>query len=264
MGSWKNITKRTVEGIRRHVSKVVGVTNSKDVAHFTPQNAAYWIFVGFFFLSFAANRFFYGNVQDRENLGALAQDPGISENGAGETEILYRKLSELLFQMEHFQQLEHLRPFLALVPEVLDSVPSSVPLFREHYVLSSPYGQRYHPVHRVTKKHFGVDLAASKGTPIYATAAGRITRIENARHGHGLHVVIAHAHGFETLYGHMESVAVSEGEAIGPHDFIGTVGSTGISTGPHLHYEIIKNGRRIDPTASFDLKYELYLKLNTQ
>lgn len=261
MGLWKSIKKRTVARIRGYASKVGDVTNSDDEDYFTPQNTAYWIFVGLFFLCFVANRLFYGNVQEPEYFSVLAQHPETSENKPPKDVMVYRKLSELFVELEHFQQMERIKPFLPLLPEILDSVPSAVPLLREHYVLSSPYGKRYHPVHQISKKHFGVDLAAAKDTPIYATAAGKIIRIENSPKGHGLHIVISHAHGFQTLYGHMESVAVTEGEAIGAHDFIGTVGSTGISTGPHLHYEVIKNGRRIDPTASFNLKYEVYLNL---
>ncbi|HEA19713.1 MAG TPA: M23 family metallopeptidase [Pricia antarctica] len=261
MAWWKSIRKTSVEWLKGYTLKVGGVTSSNDVDHFTPQNAAYWIFVGLFFLCYMANRFFYGDVQGPEYLGALSQHPKIFEYEPRTDDIVYLKLSELFVQMENFQQMEPIKPFLPLLPKILDSIPSSVPLFREHYVLSSPYGKRYHPVHRISKKHFGVDLAAPKGTPIYATAAGRVIRIENSPKGHGLHIVISHSHGFQTLYGHMESVSVTEGEAIGAHDFIGTVGSTGISTGPHLHYEIIKNGKRIDPTGSFNLKYEVYLKL---
>ena len=261
MGWGKSIKKTSVGWIKGYASKVGGVTNSNDVDYFTPQNAAYWIFVGLFFLCFMANRLFYGDVQEPEYLGALSQHPKISENEPRTDDIIYLKLSELFVHMENFQQMERIKPFLPLLPKILDSVPSAVPLFREHYVLSSPYGKRHHPVHKISKKHFGVDLAASKNTPIYATAAGRVLRIENSPKGHGLHIVVSHAHGFQTLYGHMESVTVTEGEAIGAHDFIGTVGSTGISTGPHLHYEIIKNGKRIDPTGSFNLKYEMYLKL---
>ncbi|TLP81832.1 M23 family metallopeptidase [Maribacter sp. ACAM166] len=261
MALWNNLKKTTLGWIKGYASKIGGVTNSKDENHFTPQNAAYWIFVGLFFLCFAVNRFFYGNVQRTEHSDSLTQHFQISESTSIRNNVVYLKLGQLFGQLENFQQMERLESFLALHPEILDSVPSAVPLFREHYVLSSPYGKRYHPIHKISKKHFGVDLAAAKDTPIYATAAGRVTSIENNPKGHGLHVIISHAHGFQTLYGHMESVAVSEGENIGAHDFIGAVGSTGISTGPHLHYEIIKNGKRIDPTGSFNLKYEVYLKL---
>ncbi len=251
MGWWKNIKKTSVGWIKGYASKVGDVTNSDNVDHFTPQNTAYWIFVGLFFLCFAVNRFIYSNVEEKQGPIGYIQHPKISENELRKDDMVYLKLNELFAQMENFGQMERIKPFLPLLPEILDSVPSAVPLFREHYVLSSPYGKRYHPVHRVTKKHFGVDLAASKDTPIYATAAGRVIRVENSPKGHGLHIVISHAHGFQTLYGHMESVAVTEGEAIGAHDFIGTVGSTGISTGPHLHYEVIKNGRANRPRSIF-------------
>ncbi len=261
MGWWKTIKKTTLIRIRRYVSKVGGVTNSTHTDYFTPQNSAYWVFVGLFFLFFGVNHFFFGSVQEPEYFGALAQHSEISEKEPQKKGMVYRKLRELFVEMEDFQQLEQIKSFLPLHYNVLDSVPSAVPLFREHCVLSSPYGKRYHPVHQISKKHFGVDFAAAKDTPIYATAAGKVIRVEDSPKGYGLHIVISHAHGFETLYGHMESVTVMEGETIGAHDLIGTVGSTGLATGPHLHYEVIKNGLRIDPTASFNLKYEVYLNL---
>lgn len=195
---------------------------------------------------------------DLGNLTGQIRNPITEEP---QEDLVYQKLHDLLYDLESFGQMNRLKPYLPLRPQVLDSVPSAVPLFRERYVLSSSYGNRHHPVHRVTKKHFGVDLAAEKGTPIYCTAAGRVAHIENNPSGHGLHVVISHAHGFSTLYGHMESVAVTKGEALDAHDFIGTVGSTGISTSPHLHYEVIKDGIRINPAPSFNLKYEVYSNL---
>ncbi|MDT7827206.1 M23 family metallopeptidase [Pricia sp. S334] len=263
MSAWKNIKKASIGWIKGYAQKVGGVTNSSDSGHFTPQNSSYWIFVGLFFLCFAANRFFFSTASKTEYLGSLTKQ--IKKPIAKELreDLVYQKLSDLLDDLENFEQLDQLRPFLPLRPEILDSVPSTVPLFREHYVLSSSYGNRRHPVHRVTKKHFGVDLAAEKDTPIYCTAAGRVAHIENNPNGHGVHVIISHAYGFSTLYGHMESVVVTKGEALDAHDFIGTVGSTGISTGPHLHYEVIKDGQRVDPAPSFNLKYEVYSNLKS-
>ena len=263
MSAWKNIKKASIGWIKGYAKKVGGVTNSEDSNHFTPQNSSYWIFVGPFFLCFATNRFFYNDTNSTEGLGNLTGHIAEPMTEAVKKDLVYQRLTDLLYQIENFGQMNRLKPYLPLRPQVLDSVPSAVPLFRERYVLSSSYGNRHHPVHRVTKKHFGVDLAAEKGTPIYSTAAGKVTFIENNPNGHGLHLVISHAYGFSTLYGHMESVSVDIGEALDAHDFIGTVGSTGISTGPHLHYEVIKDGQRVDPAPSFNLKYEVYSNLKS-
>ncbi|WP_209403841.1 M23 family metallopeptidase [Pseudozobellia sp. WGM2] len=261
MSVGRNIKKSVVGWIRGCARKVGDLTNSRDNGHFTPQNNSYWIFVGVFFLCITANRFFYDSPQEPEDLGTLTRQMGRPMTGASREDLIYQRLGDLLCDLENFEQMDRLKPFLPLRPEILDSLPSAVPLFREHYVLSSSYGNRHHPIHQVTKKHFGIDLAAKKGTPIYCTAAGRVAYIENDPNGHGLHIIISHAYDFSSLYGHMESVAVEPGEALDAHDFIGTVGSTGISTGPHLHYEVIKDGNRINPVRSFNIKYEVYSKL---
>nr|WP_292964222.1 M23 family metallopeptidase [Muricauda sp. UBA7809] len=263
MTAWKKIKKSSIDWIKGCAQKVGGITNSTDSGHFTPQNSSYWIFVGVFFLCIAANRFFYDNTQNSKDFGNLTRQIKEPMTGASSEDLIYQRINELLHDLENFEQIDRLKPFLPLRPKILDSVPSTVPLFREHYVLSSSYGNRHHPIHRVTRKHFGVDLAAEKDTPIYCTAAGRVAHIENDPNGHGLHVIISHAYGFSTLYGHMESVAVELGEALDAHDFIGTVGNTGISTGPHLHYEVIKDGNRVNPGPSFNIKYEVYSNLKT-
>ena len=174
MSTWKNIKKSSIGWIKGYAQKVGGITNSTDSGHFTPQNSSYWIFVGVFFLCIAANRFFYNNPQNTKDLGKLTRQINKPMTEESREDLIYQRLNELLHDLENFEQMDRLKPFLPLRPEILDSVPSTVPLFREHYVLSSSYGNRHHPIHRVTRKHFGVDLAAEKDTPIYCTAAGRV------------------------------------------------------------------------------------------
>jgi murein DD-endopeptidase MepM/ murein hydrolase activator NlpD len=146
-----------------------------------------------------------------------------------------------------------IRPF---VPDAIDAQaralaarlpgwPLAVPL-RVPLRLSSPFGLRVHPVTGVPTLHAGLDLVASAGTPIYATGDGRVLRAGPAG-GYGNMVEIQHADGLVTRYGHMQSIAVEAGQEVTAATVIGQFGSTGVSTGPHLHYEIRRAEEAIDP-----------------
>lgn len=117
--------------------------------------------------------------------------------------------------------------------------------------IASGFGYRIDPVYKTVKKHEGLDFSAPQGTPIYATANGVVKVAGNLGNGYGNHVVIGHGYGYETLYGHMVRVKVRNGQSVKRGEIIGWVGSTGKSTGPHLHYEVHKNGNPIDPVYFF-------------
>ncbi|WP_299309800.1 M23 family metallopeptidase [uncultured Croceicoccus sp.] len=124
------------------------------------------------------------------------------------------------------------------------SIPSRLPV--ENSRFSSSFGMRVHPVTGRRTGHHGLDMAAPTGTPIYATADGQIA---DARWngGYGNYIRIEHGGEMETRYGHMSRMAVSAGQAVKKGDLIGYVGSTGRSTGPHLHYEVRIAGEPVDP-----------------
>ena len=131
--------------------------------------------------------------------------------------------------------------------------------------VASGFGYRVDPVYKTIKFHAGLDFAAPQGTPIYATADGTVTTAGNTGNGYGNHVVINHGYGYETLFGHMVRVKVRAGQKVKRGEVIGWVGSTGKSTGPHCHYEVHKNGQKIDPVYFFynDLtpeQFDLLLK----
>ena len=115
-------------------------------------------------------------------------------------------------------------------------------------ILRSGYGWRRHPMLGYSKMHTGIDWAAPRGTPIYASGAGIVDRI-GWEGGYGKYVRLRHAYGYETAYGHMSAYArgIQPGARVRQGQVIGYVGSTGLSTGPHLHYEILVNGRFVDP-----------------
>lgn len=122
--------------------------------------------------------------------------------------------------------------------------PAGLPLRNAR--LTSQFGLRSHPILGGMRIHSGVDLAAPIATPIRATADGVVTRASWAG-GYGLLVAIRHKGGVETRYGHMSRLAVEPGQRVTQNAVIGYVGSTGRSTGPHVHYEVLLNGRAVDP-----------------
>jgi murein DD-endopeptidase MepM/ murein hydrolase activator NlpD len=112
--------------------------------------------------------------------------------------------------------------------------------------LTSGFGERFHPILGYERFHAGVDLGAAWGSPIVAAADGQVVSA-GWRGGYGQAVSIAHSGGLETLYGHMSRIAVHSGELVHRGELIGYVGSTGLSTGPHLHFEVTRNGRPVNP-----------------
>lgn len=117
--------------------------------------------------------------------------------------------------------------------------------------IASGFGYRIDPVYKTTKFHAGLDFTAPQGTPIYATADGTVSISGNVGNGYGNHVVINHGYGYQTLYGHMVRVKARRGQNVKRGEVIGWVGSTGKSTGPHCHYEVIKFNQKIDPIYFF-------------
>jgi murein DD-endopeptidase MepM/ murein hydrolase activator NlpD len=112
--------------------------------------------------------------------------------------------------------------------------------------VTSEFGWRVHPIFGTRRLHAGIDLGAPTGTPIYAAAAGVVIQA-GVQNGYGNAVIISHGNGLSTLYGHQSKIAVSAGQSVARGDLIGYVGSTGNSTGPHLHFEVRENGTAVNP-----------------
>jgi murein DD-endopeptidase MepM/ murein hydrolase activator NlpD len=124
------------------------------------------------------------------------------------------------------------------------SIPSQMPL--EGARLTSDYGMRTHPVLGKRRKHNGIDLAAPTGTPVYATADGIVGKAQWFS-SYGLYIRVDHGADLETRFAHLSKLAVAAGERVKKGDIIGYVGSTGRSTGPHLHYEVRIDGVAVNP-----------------
>lgn len=148
--------------------------------------------------------------------------------------------------------------------QMLASIPAIQPVSNKDLKrIASGFGYRIHPIYKTSILHTGLDFTAPVGTEIYSTGNGTVQKIEYNGRGYGHNVIISHGFGYETLYGHMSKIKVRQGEKIKRGDVIGFVGNSGTSTGPHLHYEVMKNGNKINPVNFFynDLTPEEYEKM---
>ncbi len=176
-----------------------------------------------------------------------------------------KKLDSLIkkayVQSKSFDEVEKLAN---LKQTLLSSVPAIMPIRKE--LLRTPpggYGMRIHPIYKIWRMHKGMDFAVPSGSDIFATGDGVVTRVQRGG-GYGIHVFIKHNYGgYETRYAHMMRAKVKQGQKVKRGDVIGYVGSTGASTGPHVHYEVRKNGQTLNPINFYtnDLSPEEYAKI---
>lgn len=122
------------------------------------------------------------------------------------------------------------------------------------------FGVRIDPIYRTRMMHSGLDFTADKGTEVYVTGDGVVEIVDSKRWGYGKSIIVNHGFGYKTLYAHLSEFKVKEGQKVKRGELIGLIGSTGKSTGPHLHYEVIKDGIKVNPIAYFhtDLTPEQY------
>lgn len=127
----------------------------------------------------------------------------------------------------------------------------------------SGFGYRIDPIYKTRHLHTGIDFTADKGTEVYATGDGYVEAIENKHWGYGKSIIINHGFGYKTRYAHLSAFKVKVGQKIKRGELIGLIGSTGKSTGPHLHYEVEKDGKKVNPIGYFhsDLTPEQYEEL---
>ncbi|MAB95469.1 MAG: peptidase M23 [Flavobacteriales bacterium] len=147
---------------------------------------------------------------------------------------------------------------------MLASIPAIQPVSNKDLSrMASGFGNRIHPIYKTKKFHAGMDFSAKTGTPIYATGDGEISKVKRSRKGYGNHVVINHGFGYKTLYAHMSKFIVKKRQKVKRGDIIGYVGNTGTSVAPHLHYEVHKDGKKINPVNFYynDLTPEQFEKM---
>ena len=148
-------------------------------------------------------------------------------------------------------QSKSLDEILSLAEEkenLLASIPSIQPIQNKDLKrMASGYGWRIDPFTKKRRRHFGMDFSAVRGTPVYATGNGIIKRVDNRAAGFGKHIRIDHGFGYVSIYAHLDKYNVKRGQKVKRGQIIGFVGNTGRSVAPHLHYEIVKDGKKINP-----------------
>jgi murein DD-endopeptidase MepM/ murein hydrolase activator NlpD len=193
-------------------------------------------------------------------VGGSVSDPAQPQDLREATQRLEQLRSKVKVQEESFEQLHSLlsdkRGELAHIPAI-KPVPGRI---------ISGFGVRTHPIYRIKKVHTGLDIEAKIGTPVYAAGDGVVKFAGVRSNGYGTHIDVDHGYGFETKYAHLSRLNVKMGQKVKRGDLIGYTGNSGLSKGPHLHYEILKNGEKIDPIDYFymDQTPGEYLELRRQ
>lgn len=148
--------------------------------------------------------------------------------------------------------------------EMLRSIPAIQPVRNSDLKrMASGYGMRFHPIYKRRKMHYGMDFSAPTGTEIFATGDGVVVEVRKRYNGFGWHIRIKHGFGYETLYAHMSKMLVRKGQKVKRGEVIGLVGNSGTSVASHLHYEVRKGDRRVNPAHYYfnDLTPEEYEQL---
>ena len=163
-----------------------------------------------------------------------------------------KKVDELKIKIDiQKKSLDSLYKVAVTKEKKLASIPSIKPVketaLKKDVKFLSGFGIRIHPIHKLRRFHKGLDFTAPQGTDIQATGDGRIASINKTGSGYGKHLMIDHGYGYKTLYAHMHTINVKEGDIVKKGQKLGLVGSTGASTAPHLHYEVWLNGIAINP-----------------
>ena len=151
------------------------------------------------------------------------------------------KITETIYSAKEFQRIAD---SLDLSISELSDYPVIFPIKKP--VISSGFGMRLHPIYKVRKFHTGIDIAKTKGTPVYATANGTVSR-KGYNSGYGIFIEIQHAGNFRSFYAHLSKAMVNIGDSVNITQQIACVGNTGVSTGSHLHYEVRKGKRFLNP-----------------
>jgi murein DD-endopeptidase MepM/ murein hydrolase activator NlpD len=185
--------------------------------------------------AFAAN----GRVSEQALLALDPEVGGKVSSASTELETLTRRAALLRTSMDQaLNALKRNRDRLASTPTIAPANGHLSSLFS---------GSRYHPVLRISRPHKGIDIAARTGVPILAAAAGRVVFAGNKGNGYGNMVEIDHGYGYVTRYAHASRLSVRNGQQVKRGEVIAAVGATGLTSGPHLHYEVELDGRQVDP-----------------
>ena len=199
----------------------------------------------------------YGGVNRYESLKGYNNSDLIINT----TKKLDQISKQLYIQSKSFDEIIELAKHKS---EMLSAIPAIQPVSNKNLSrMASGFGPRIDPIYKTKKFHAGMDFSAKTGTPIYATGNGKVIKVRKSRKGYGNHVKVDHGYGYVTLYAHMQKYIVKKGQKVKRGEVIGYVGNTGKSVAPHLHYEVHKNGKKVNPVNFFynDLTSEEYEKM---
>lgn len=196
-----------------------------------------------------SNKFLSGNDVANEQQEAaryLGQGGPRESMGANEIKAVLQAQNQNIGQMiaERKSSVSELLQIIGGSSGTLAAFPDKWPV--QDGEISSPYGSRVGPIEGGYEWHQGIDIAVDFGAPVYASAAGKVEQA-GWNGGYGRYVRIDHGNGYESAYGHMSSIAVEAGQQVSKGEIIGFVGSSGYSTGPHVHYEVLVDGQAVDP-----------------
>ena len=180
------------------------------------------------------------------------------KNTAMKLELIRR---QMVVQSKSFDEITNL---VQDKEKLLAHTPSIQPVSNKDLErIASGFGWRIHPIYKFAKFHEGLDFTAPKGTDVFATADGTVVQSDNNSSGYGNVIVIDHGYGYKTRYAHLSAFKVRAGQKVKRGELIGLVGNSGLSTAPHLHYEVEKNNERVDPINFFytDLTAEEYARM---
>lgn len=183
----------------------------------------------------------FGGVNRYENLDGFEN----SEMITNATKRIDQITKQLVIQSKSLDEIAKLTENRE---KLLAAIPAIQPVSNEDLTrMASGFGYRTDPFTKKRKKHWGMDFTSPRGTPVYATGDGKVIRADAGAAGYGKHIRIEHGFGYKSLYAHLSKYNVRKGQKVKRGDIIGFVGSTGRSEAPHLHYEILKDGDKINP-----------------
>lgn len=255
---------------------------SMKTSHLKIALFAFTVFTIFSLLSFTSTYMFYKDSEIKsDSVNKLLSAINIMNQDITESEVIETKLrtrltdiEETLLEMQELLDKKGIKKHLSVggefippdrlsisyveymkkdIEEIYDTmkgIPVGSPLEGK---LNSKFGYRSDPFRSKYGFHSGIDIDADHGDPIVVTADGTVKK-SGWHHSYGKTVIVDHQDGYETLYGHLSALTVKEGQKVTVGEVIGKAGSTGRSTGTHLHYEVVKNGKRIDPSNYLTLK----------
>ncbi|MGQ3131848.1 MAG: M23 family metallopeptidase [Flavobacteriales bacterium] len=202
-----------------------------------------------------------------ETMGEIGAGPYVKFEGLSNNELITfskERIDHLSSQIvAQSQSYDRLFQLAKQKEQLLRAIPAIMPVHvKDLTEIASGFGNRVHPVYKTQKFHAGIDFTAPTGTPIYATADGTVNT-EPCGGGYGLCILLNHGFGYQTLYAHCSQILVKPGQQVSRGQLIGKVGSTGLSTGPHCHYEVHINGEAVDPVNFFisDVSPEEFSKI---